>query len=178
MFLAIAVVVLAGRAAAALYVNKQTYAREGRAAQDEVNFAAHKAATQLDRLEQMQADAGVAFEVDGSLEVEPPSDLGIMLYRIAMEALTNVSKHANATRIQVRIASKDRGCLISIHDDGVGFQVLEDGSIPGHLGLTAMQERAEIAGGRCKITGEPGAGTTVEFWARIVEEARDLARSA
>jgi signal transduction histidine kinase len=41
-----------------------------------------------------------------------------------------------------------------------------------------MQERAEIAGGWCKITSEPGAGTTVEFWAPIVEEARDLARSA
>jgi signal transduction histidine kinase len=130
------------------------------------------------RLEQMQADAGVAFEVDGSLEIEPPSDLGIMLYRIAMEALTNVSKHANATRIQVRIASKDRGCLIAIHDDGVGFQLLENGSIPGHLGLTAMQERAEIAGGWCKVTSRLGAGTTVEFWAPITEEARDLARSA
>jgi PAS domain S-box-containing protein len=129
-------------------------------------------------LDQMKEETGVAFEVESGIGMELWPDLRIMLYRIALEAIANVRKHANAKRITVRIARKDGGCLVSIHDDGVGFQPLEGGSAPGHLGLTAMRERAEIAGGWCKVRSRPGAGTTVEFWAPMSDQVRDLPRSA
>jgi signal transduction histidine kinase len=129
-------------------------------------------------LEEMRDETGLTFEVESSIGMELSPDLRIMLYRIALEALANVRKHANAKRIHVRIGRKDGGCLVSIHDDGIGFEPPEGGSAPGHLGLTAMYERAEIAGGWCKVSSRPGAGTTVEFWAPMGEDADGLKRSA
>jgi PAS domain S-box-containing protein len=129
-------------------------------------------------LEQMRDETGATFEVESSIGMELSPDLRIMLYRIALEALANVRKHANAKRIHVRIGRKDGGCLVSIRDDGIGFQPPEGGSAPGHLGLTAMRERAEIAGGWCNVRSRPGGGTTVEFWAPMSDEVGDLPRSA
>jgi signal transduction histidine kinase len=136
------------------------------------------AAALTNHLEQMQEEIGVAFEVQSTLDEEPSPDLRIMLYRIALEALANVRKHAQAQHVTVRIRPKDGGCLISIHDDGVGFEATDAESAPGHLGLTAMRERAEIAGGWCKVTSQPGSGTTVEFWAPLADQSDDLLRSA
>jgi signal transduction histidine kinase len=129
-------------------------------------------------LEQMRDETGATFEVESSIGMELSPDLRIMLYRIALEALANVRKHANAKRIHVSIGRKDGGCLVSIRDDGIGFQPPEGGSAPGHLGLTAMRERAEIAGGWCNVRSRPGGGTTVEFWAPMSDEVGDLPRSA
>ena len=49
-------------------------------------------------------------------------------------------------------------------DNGKGFVVAESTDLPGHLGLVAIRERALLAGGRCRIESEPGAGARVEFW--------------
>jgi signal transduction histidine kinase len=77
----------------------------------------------------------------------------------------NVRKHANAGRVDVVLEPRAAGYAVRIADDGDGFD-LGTGSEepPGHLGLEAMKERAETAGGWWRIESGPGSGTTVEFW--------------
>ena len=110
---------------------------------------------------------GVSFEfhVENELEEEPAEEVRLILYRIAQEALANVRKHANASRVHVRLAQRKGGYLVQVEDDGDGFDAPEMlRSAPGHLGLSSMRERAEMAGGWCKVHGLPGKGTTVEFF--------------
>lgn len=108
---------------------------------------------------------GLAFEVDDRLVREPPDELRVILYRIAQEALSNVRKHAKASRVQVVLEDLDGGYLVRVEDDGVGFDPPEMlRSAPGHLGLSAMRERAEMVGGRCTVRSLPDSGTSVEFW--------------
>jgi signal transduction histidine kinase len=97
------------------------------------------------------------------LEGEPPGETRTIMYRIAREALANIRKHAHAQHVEILLEQDDAGYVIRIHDDGVGFQpppVMH--SIPGHLGLSSMRERAEMARGTCRISSEPGQGTVVE----------------
>lgn len=109
--------------------------------------------------------ASFEFEVEDELEEEPVGESRLVLYRIAQEALANVRKHANASRVHVRLAARDGGYLVQVEDDGDGFDPPEMlRSAPGHLGLSSMRERAEMAGGWCKVHGLPANGTTVEFW--------------
>ena len=111
------------------------------------------------------AGDGPAFDVDDRLQSEPTKELRVILYRITQEALANVRKHAEASKVRVILEERDGGYLVSIEDDGMGFDppdVLR--SAPGHLGLSAMRERAEMVGGRCTVRSAPGRGTRVEFW--------------
>jgi PAS domain S-box-containing protein len=82
------------------------------------------------------------------------------LYRIAQEALHNVVKHANATSAHIRLLAEERGVRLIVDDDGTGF---DPDRIPrGHLGLTGMRQRAELASGELKISSVLGGGTTIE----------------
>jgi signal transduction histidine kinase len=118
-------------------------------------------------LERLSIDRPVEFDIDNRFESEPPGETRTILYRIAQEAVANVRKHARATRVDVLLDQQNDGFLVRISDDGVGCsaQMAQDiGQDPGHLGLTAMRERAELAGGWWKLHSSPRAGTTVEFW--------------
>lgn len=115
-------------------------------------------------LEQLQADTGIDVHIDNTCRIELSPETVVIAYRITQEALNNVRKHARADTVHVRLRSIDDGCLVTVVDDGVGYDPGVTESKPGHLGLTLMQERAQIAGGWCRIESEPGAGTTVEFW--------------
>jgi len=64
----------------------------------------------------------------------------------------------------VTVEVVDRGLRVDVSDDGAGFVVSESVHLPGHLGLLAMRERAQLAGGWCHIESEPGAGAKAEFW--------------
>lgn len=84
------------------------------------------------------------------------------LYRIAQEALTNVLKHANASRLAVtlqRVAEKTR---LVVHDDGIGFDPAM-ARRNGHFGLDGIEERATLIGGTVTVQSQPGSGTTVEL---------------
>jgi len=84
---------------------------------------------------------------------------------VAQEAITNIRKHAQAERVQVLLTDQDGGFLVRIVDDGVGFTAPDTlHSAKGHLGVSAMRERVEMAGGWCQLRSLPGDGTTVEFW--------------
>lgn len=106
--------------------------------------------------------SGPAYALHNEMDEEPPEEVRALLYRIAQEGLTNVRKHAAASEVRVTIFGDDSGCGVRIEDDGAGF---EPGELPhDHLGLVAMRERAELAGGRFQIESTVGAGTTVEAW--------------
>jgi PAS domain S-box-containing protein len=133
------------------------------------------------QLERIKTEAGLEFEVENGLTTEPPSETRIILYRIAMEALVNVRKHARAHRVRVSLQAVDHGWQVRIDDDGDGFVPPNGGSVPGHLGLTAMRERAQLAGGWCKIESNPGSGTSISMWLPAVQQAPEtgvLERSA
>ena len=92
----------------------------------------------------------------------------MILYRIAQEALTNTRKHANADNVQVKLQAREGGIWMEIEDDGDGFEPQEVlVSAPGHLGLAAMRERAEMAGGWCTLQSLRGSGTCLQVWLPI-----------
>ena len=115
-------------------------------------------------LDQLQEDTGISYRLDSQLDEEPPLETRVVIYRIAQEALMNVRKHARASRVSVQLSAAEGGCLVEISDDGVGYYPQRTESRSGHLGLILMRDRAEIAGGWCRVESTPGAGTTVEYW--------------
>jgi len=117
-----------------------------------------------ERLESMRIGAGIEPHVESRVPTDIPAAIqGIVLKNIS-EALTNVEKHARATRVTVVTEVVARGLRVEIRDDGKGFVVAESVRLPGHIGLVALRERAQLAGGWCRIKSEPGAGTRIEFW--------------
>jgi signal transduction histidine kinase len=81
------------------------------------------------------------------------------LYRIAQQALFNVSRHAKAERVSVSLHCRQQRLVLAIRDDGRGFDPDE---IPAEsFGLRIMRERAEVSGATLALTSRPGAGTTV-----------------
>ncbi len=126
-------------------------------------------------LEEMCTEGGSTFELEDRLVGEAPDDTRSIAYRIAHEALANVRKHAKAKRVDLLLESRDGGLFVRIRDDGAGFSpdLLEAGR-PGHLGLTAMRERAELAGGWCRVTSAPGSGAAVEFWLPVRDSRASL----
>jgi signal transduction histidine kinase len=85
------------------------------------------------------------------------------LYRVAQEALTNVARHAQASRVEVSIQKLPDCVCMKIKDDGKSFQVARvlHGKRNKHLGLLGMRERLEMVGGRFDVESAPGQGTTV-----------------
>ena len=86
-----------------------------------------------------------------------------ILYRVAQEALTNVSRHARATRVEVTIQKLAGGICMKINDNGKSFSADRVLNAKGRkrLGLLGMRERLEMVGGRFDIKSAPGQGTTV-----------------
>jgi PAS domain S-box-containing protein len=121
-------------------------------------------------LDVMTQESGIATELKTALERSPASETQVIAYRIAQEALGNVRKHARARRVECAVSAADDGIVTRIADDGVGFDSSRNGSVPGHLGLIAMRERAEMAGGWFRITSSAGKGCVVEYW---IPDARE-----
>lgn len=118
-----------------------------------------------DHLQVAGDECGFSWDVACTFVVEPSTALRVNVYRIVQEAVANVRKHADASSVSVEVMSANAGLFVAIRDDGRGFAAEKDQrSARGHLGITSMRERAELAGGWCKITSAPGSGTRVEFW--------------
>jgi signal transduction histidine kinase len=83
------------------------------------------------------------------------------LYRIAQEALTNVVKHAHATRASVILEAARDALLLIVEDDGIGLDPDRSSSTVVSLGLSGMRERAALLGGTFSIESPAGRGTTV-----------------
>jgi signal transduction histidine kinase len=115
---------------------------------------------------------GTSYHLDDRLTSQPREATRVILYRIAQEVLTNVRKHADAENATVTLAGWDDGYYVRVVDDGVGFDTELAATRPGHLGIAAIQERAELAGGWLRVESTPGSGTAVEFWIAGGEQER------
>jgi len=102
----------------------------------------------------------VALKVSGEPR-ELASEARLALYRTAQEALTNVTRHSAADRVEVRLAYEPEGTRLVVED--CGPSVDEAPSLGGGYGLTGMRERAELLGGRLSA-GPIGDGFKVELW--------------
>ncbi|HEV2218207.1 MAG TPA: sensor histidine kinase [Candidatus Dormibacteraeota bacterium] len=109
--------------------------------------------SQVDGLIQPARDAGLDVAVKVSGDVRPlPAALDLSAYRIVQEAITNVLKHANASRVEVVIDYQPEAMVLTVTDNGAGPMQTAEGS-SGH-GLIGMRERVELFG------GELGAGSS------------------
>ena len=106
---------------------------------------------------------GLKVSVRGRIDRLDPG-IETVCFRIAQEAMTNVVRHARATRVTIELLHWPEVLELHIEDDGQGFEVDDQLSRASHghsLGLLGMRERATLAGGRLEITSTPGHGCTV-----------------
>jgi len=97
-------------------------------------------------------------------DVNLPSNIRNTIFRISQEALTNIMRHSNASKIAISLIQKDETLLLMIIDDGIGFNVNEKNN---HFGLLSMKERAISIKGDLRITSVIGIGTTIKLIIRI-----------
>jgi len=94
-----------------------------------------------------------------------PEEAAISLFRVCQEALANVARHAEATRLQIRLSLSPDEVELSIRDDGRGFIVPSRLGLlakEGHFGLLGMKEQTELVGGRLQVMSQPGEGTEIK----------------
>jgi signal transduction histidine kinase len=109
--------------------------------------------------------SGVPIElgVDDADERRLDPDREIACFRVVQESITNALRHAAPQRIRVSAARRPTAILLSIVDDGRGFDTAElPEASAGHLGIIGMQERVRARGGSFRITSQRGAGTRVD----------------
>ena len=99
-----------------------------------------------------------------------PKEAALCLYRIAQESLRNVAKHAQAANVYVSVAGGDGSLLLSVRDDGAGFEVAQANRTRG-MGLASMEERMQAIRGELSLESRPGKGTLIE--ARVPLPAGD-----
>jgi PAS domain S-box-containing protein len=94
----------------------------------------------------------------------PPLELTFKtnILRIVQEALMNVRRHAQASKVSIKVSSSKDKLKIEIKDDGVGFDVEKVSKSTEHFGLLAMEERAKLVRGKITIKSKPGKGTTIK----------------
>ena len=104
---------------------------------------------------------GLRLELDLELgERRLDAEIETIAYRVAREALTNVVKHAAATRVHLELRATASALELCVHDDGRGFEE-PAAERSGGYGITGMRERAEIGGGSLRVEGHDTGGTTV-----------------
>jgi signal transduction histidine kinase len=98
-----------------------------------------------------------------------------VLYRVVQESLNNIAKHAGAQHIGVQVAADNGNVVLTVRDDGVGFQVGQEIELlrGGHYGLAGMRERVAMAGGRLDVHSSPGRGTIIEVALPVVAHEGD-----
>ncbi len=108
----------------------------------------------------VQRRTGLVIVIDAEPIDRLPLAAEEALYRIGQEALHNVVKHANASNATIKIWRDGDRVLLSVIDDGAGF---EPEDVPrGHLGLIGMRQRVDLVGGELRVESEAGEGTTIE----------------
>ena len=91
----------------------------------------------------------------------------LVLFRAAQELLTNVAKHARATKVDVDLKAEAGHLVLEVTDDGIGL-AKADLSKPGSIGLLGLREKFEALGGTLKILRPPGRGTSVSVRMPVV----------
>ena len=116
----------------------------------------------LERLcEDTARAAGLVIERDlAAADVPVSPGIAIAVYRVVQEALTNVSRHAGAQRVYVRLQREETVLTLTVADDGQGFATTT-ADARGGLGVPGMRERIALVGGALRVESSPGSGTLV-----------------
>ena len=108
--------------------------------------------------ETRSAGLEAALDVQGAPSPLPPQ-VDFTLYRVAQEGLTNVRKHAHASRVEVCLSYSERSVGLVVRDNGSGST--PEAEEEGGFGLTGLQERVDLLGGTLKVDTAPGQGFTL-----------------
>jgi signal transduction histidine kinase len=127
---------------------------------------------------------GMEVEYTSTFDARLPDQTETHLFRIVQEALTNIARHAGATRVAINLRSGEGAVRLSISDNGRGLAsqstaqgVSQNGSQKGNgsdarqggMGISGMRARAASAGGGLKLESRPGGGVSIEVWAPLIE---------
>lgn len=115
----------------------------------------------------LEVETDIELEGDGERRLDP--ELESTVYRVVQEALTNVSRHANAKRAVISVLERDGMVRASVTDDGEGLpgpgmpgRTPED-ELKGGFGMSGMRERAELVGGELRLASADGGGAVVSL---------------
>lgn len=124
-------------------------------------------------LQQLQGAVEIELDVEDGISLPPHHE--VALYRIAQEAITNIRKHAMASRMSLVLRDEPGSVLLLVRDNGRGFEAGASNA-PGpatSFGLTGMSERASLIGGQLTVSSTPGDGTALEL--RIPKQPIEVA---
>ena len=102
-----------------------------------------------------------ALFVHQPLDASPSKTTATALYRVVQECLSNIARHAQASRVEVELTAEEGGVEVVVRDNGVGFATQALEQTEGGLGLLNIRERLLALRGHCQIESAPGKGTTV-----------------
>jgi two-component system NarL family sensor kinase len=120
-------------------------------------------------LQQLWEMSGIPQRLEGFLRLEtlpqePEQEVKVLFYRAAQEALSNLTRHARATGIEMSLRAAGEGVVLKIQDNGVGFDVARlwaaPASVASGIGLRSIREQAEAIGGKLQVESGP-QGTTL-----------------
>jgi signal transduction histidine kinase len=120
---------------------------------------------------------GLAMDFEVNLDDAPAplsKEVSLCTYRIFQEALNNISRHSSAKSVDVTLAAKPSELLLSVYDDGQGFDTSELAGARG-CGIAGMRERASLVGGHVEIRSAPSQGTRVVLRVPLDQGPREIA---
>ena len=121
-----------------------------------------------------QENNGVAIDLRLQGNHRLPENIEAELYRIVQEALSNVAKHSQADHAIVSLNMEvENRIVLEIEDSGIGFDPKTIKSLPGHLGLTSMEERVRAIGGILALDSQPGKGTRLKVEITLKQEVEN-----
>ena len=116
-----------------------------------------------EEVDRFTAATGIPCTVD----LAPPPVIPVVICeharRVVSEGLTNVARHAQASRVWLVLGEQDDMLELVLRDDGVGFSQIGEAEASDHYGLIGMGERARLAGGSLEVTSAPDKGTTLKL---------------
>jgi signal transduction histidine kinase len=113
------------------------------------------------QLQEFQTRAKIECQFTSDLdELEPDPQRATAVFRILQEVLTNVARHAQATRVEASLRKQANDLVLEVRDNGKGISETQISSVD-RFGLLGMRERAHVFGGSVVIRGSPGEGTVV-----------------
>ena len=117
-------------------------------------------------------DTGISVSFSSSLETGLNPLVEVTVFRIVQECLSNVQKHADASQLEVSLQADGSGLELRVGDDGQGFDpgVAASHTGPQGMGLTSMQERAEMLSGSLSVKSAPGEGCQIVLYIPLEEQ--------
>ena len=110
-------------------------------------------------ISQFRAGANLPVNLDLAITITIPLKISTALYRITQEALTNIAKHAQASRVDLSLQNDPKMIKLTITDDGCGFNPTQNST---GFGLQGMEERAVALSGSFEISSTLGQGSTIQ----------------